>query len=296
MKQLYLKAMGKINLGLDVLGKLDNGYHQVRMVMQMVNMYDKVTLTILEEPGIQVSTNLFFLPTDENNLVYKAARLLMDEFHIKKGLQIDLYKFIPVAAGMAGGSSDAASVLYGVNRLFGLGLTRKQLMERGVQIGADVPYCVMRRTALAEGIGEALTPLASMPPCAILLAKPGISVSTKAVYERLDMQAVVSHPPIDDTIEALRNRDLQALAASMGNVLESVTISHYPEIEKIKEDMKEAGALNAMMSGSGPTVFGIFEEKEKALATARFLRERGVAKQIYVTEPFVHNGMEKEGK
>ncbi len=287
MRQLHLKAMGKINLGLDVLGRLDNGYHQVRMVMQMVNIYDKVTLTVLEEPGIWVNTNLSFLPADENNLVYKAARLLMEEFHVQKGLKIDLYKFIPVAAGMAGGSSDAAAVLYGVNRLFGLGLTRKQLMERGVRIGADVPYCVMRRTALAEGIGEVLTPLAPMPPCIILLAKPGISVSTKIVYENLDMKTFISHPPIDDTIKALRNRDLRALAASMGNVLEDVTISRYPEIEKIKADMKKAGALNAMMSGSGPTVFGIFEEKEKALAAAGSLRRGGIAKQIYVTEPFI---------
>lgn len=286
MKRLHLKAMGKINLGLDVLGKLDNGYHQVRMVMQMVNMHDKITLEVTKEPGIRLQTNLFYLPTNENNLVYKAAKLLMEEFEIRQGLDIDLYKFIPVAAGMAGGSSDAASVLYGVNRLFRLGLTKEELMKRGVLLGADVPYCIMRQTALAEGIGEELSPLPPMPPCFILIGKPGVSVSTRFVYENLDMQTVLAHPPIDDTIEALKAGDLRALAASMGNVLESVTIPHYPEIETIKTTMKEAGALNALMSGSGPTVFGIFEDEKKALKARDILRSRGITQLVYLTRPF----------
>lgn len=286
MKRLHLKAMGKINLGLDVLGKLDNGYHQVRMVMQMVNMHDKITLEVTKEPGIRLQTNLFYLPTNENNLVYKAAKLLMEEFEIRQGLDIDLYKFIPVAAGMAGGSSDAASVLYGVNRLFRLGLTKEELMKRGVLLGADVPYCIMRQTALAEGIGEELSPLSPMPPCFILIGKPGVSVSTRFVYENLDMQTVLAHPPIDDTIEALKAGDLRALAASMGNVLESVTIPHYPEIETIKTTMKETGALNALMSGSGPTVFGIFEDEKKALKARDILRSRGITQLVYLTRPF----------
>lgn len=288
MGQLHLRAMGKINLGLDVLGTLPNGYHEVRMVMQMVNMYDRITLKDTETEGISITTNLHFLPTNENNLVYKAAKLLMDEFHITKGLSIHLYKYLPVAAGMAGGSSDAASVLVGVNRLFKLGLSTKDLMERGVSIGADVPYCVMRSTALAEGIGEKLSPLPPMPPCHILIAKPGISVSTKFVYDNLDMQTVVEHPPIDDTLKALENGDLQALATSMGNVLEGVTIPHYPEIDAIKQCMLENGALGSLMSGSGPTVFGLFEPEREADAkkALKALKEQKIAKQLYLTTPY----------
>ncbi len=288
MPQLYLRAMGKINLGLDVLGVLPNGYHQVRMIMQMVNLYDQITLKESKTPGISITTNLHYLPTDENNLVYKAAKLLMDEFEIKKGLSIHLYKYIPVAAGMAGGSSDAACILEGVNRMFHLGLSTKELMKRGVAIGADVPYCLLRSTALAEGIGEKLTKLPPIPDCHILIGKPPISVSTKFVYENLDLQNISKHPAIDDTLSALSNRDLSALAASMGNVLETVTIPHYPEINAIRQCMLENGALNAMMSGSGPTVFGIFEKKDESAAKRAFqaLKAQNIAKQIYLTKPY----------
>lgn len=288
MRQLHLRAMGKINLGLDVLGTLPNGYHEVRMVMQMVNIYDQITLKETKEPGISITTNLHFLPVNENNLVYKAAKLLMDEFQIKRGLSIYLYKYLPVAAGMAGGSSDAACALVGVNRMFRLGLSTEELMQRGVTIGADVPYCILRSTALAEGIGEKLSTLPPMPRCHILIAKPPVSVSTKFVYENLDMQTVLEHPPIDDLLQALSDGNLPALAASMGNVLETVTIPHYPEIQAIKECMLEHGALNAMMSGSGPTVFGIFEEERGAAAKRAMmaLKSQGTAKQIYLTTPY----------
>ena len=288
MHQLHLRAMGKINLGLDVLATLPNGYHEVRMVMQMVNIYDQITLKETKEPGISITTNLHFLPVNENNLVYKAAKLLMDEFQIKRGLSIYLYKYLPVAAGMAGGSSDAACALVGVNRMFRLGLSTEELMQRGVTIGADVPYCILRSTALAEGIGEKLSTLPPMPRCHILIAKPPVSVSTKFVYENLDMQTVLTHPPIDDLLQALSDGDLPALAASMGNVLETVTIPHYPEIQAIKECMLEHGALNAMMSGSGPTVFSIFEEERGAAAKRAMtaLKSQGIAKQIYLTTPY----------
>ena len=288
MRQLHLRAMGKINLGLDVLGTLPNGYHEVRMVMQMVNIYDQITLKETKEPGISITTNLHFLPVNENNLVYKAAKLLMNEFQIKSGLSIHLYKYLPVAAGMAGGSSDAACALVGVNRLFRLGLSTEELMQRGVTIGADVPYCILRSTALAEGIGEKLSILPSMPRCHILIAKPPVSVSTKFIYENLDMQTVLAHPPIDNLLQALSDGNLPALAASMGNVLETVTIPHYPEIQAIKECMLEHGALNAMMSGSGPTVFGIFEEKKCASAKRALtaLKAQGIAKQFYLTTPY----------
>lgn len=259
-----LKALAKINLGLDVLGKRDNGYHDVRMVMQTIYLYDNVTLTKTEEAGIQLETNLFYLPVDENNIAYKAAKMLMDEFEIKGGVRITLEKHIPVAAGMAGGSSNAAAVLVGMNRLFSLGLNQEQLMERGVVLGADVPYCVMRGTVLAEGIGEVLTPLSPLPKCYILIAKPGISVSTKVVYEKLDAEIITNHPDIDGILEGLENQDIHKIANSMGNVLERVTIEDYPVIETLKQAMKEAGALNAMMSGSGPTVFGIFEDRKRA--------------------------------
>lgn len=286
MQEIRLKALGKINLALDVLRRREDGYHEVRMIMQTVNMYDKLTLRKKKEPGIEVKTNLFYLPTNENNLVYKAAKLLMDEAGIEQGLFIDLHKFIPVAAGMAGGSSDAAAVLYGVNRLFNLGLSQKDLMERGVRIGADVPYCVMRGTALAEGIGEKLTPLPPMPDCYILIAKPGISISTKSVYQNLRLDTLEKHQDTDRSLRALEEGNLMELADSMGNVLESVTIRENPVIEEIKDEMKAAGAINAMMSGSGPTVFGIFTHKNKAEEAERILQKKGLAKQTYITKPY----------
>ena len=275
---LKLKSLAKINLGLDVLGTRENGYHDVRMVMQTIYLYDNVTLQKTEEPGIQLTTNLFYLPVDEKNIAYKAAKILMDEFQIPGGVKIDLDKHIPVAAGMAGGSSNAAAVLVGMNRLFHLGLSEQELMDRGVQLGADVPYCVMRGTVLAEGIGEILTPLAPLPKCYILVAKPNISVSTKKVYEKLDAHEIEYHPDIDGVIAGLHVGDLKKIADSMGNVLERVTIEDYPIIEDIKTAMKEAGALNAMMSGSGPTVFGIFEEKRIAKQAQQKIRKLGLTK------------------
>ena len=287
MEKLLLKSLGKINLGLDVLGRRENGYHDVRMVMQTVYLYDQITIEKTEKPGIELETNLFFLPVNEDNLAYKAAKLLMDEFNIKEGVHITLEKHIPVAAGMAGGSSNAATVLYGINRLFSLGLSTEELMERGVTLGADVPYCIMRGTALAEGIGEILSPLPPMPKCHVLIAKPPISVSTKLVYEKLDSHEIENHPDIDAIIEGLEEQDVKKVADNIGNVLEKVTIEEYPVIEEIKEVMKAEGALNAMMSGSGPTVFGLFDDKETANAAAEKIRDLQLAKQVYVTN--IHN-------
>ena len=291
MKEIKLKAMAKINLGLDVTRKREDGYHEVRMIMQSINMYDQIRLSPLEEPQIRVKTNVSFLPVNEDNLVYKAAKLLMDEFQVTSGVEIDLRKFIPTAAGMGGGSSDAAAVLVGVNRMFQLGLTKRELMERSVAIGADVPFCVLRGTALAEGIGEILTPLPSLPKCFVLIAKPPISVSTKLVYEKLDSHEIEDHPDIDGIIDGLKAHDIEKVASSMGNVLEKVTIEEYPVIEQIKNVMKEHGALNAMMSGSGPTVFGIYDSKEKARKAAAKIREKQLAKQVYVTG--IHNARRK---
>ena len=288
IKHLSLKAYGKINLGLDVLRRRDDGYHEVRMIMQTVGIYDRIDLIYKETPGITVETNLYYLPDNENNLVYKAAKLLMDEFHVQKGVHIRLRKYIPVAAGMAGGSSDAAAVLFGVNKMFSLGLTTEQLMDRGVKIGADVPYCVMRGTALSEGIGEILTPLPVPPQCQVLIAKPGISVSTKFVYENLHDNELrpEQHPDIDGMMEAIKQKDLYGIADRFGNVLENVTIPAYPVIQEIKDLMLEQGAIGALMSGSGPTVFGLFTNPKaaaKAHEEMRFGAGAELAKQVYLT-------------
>lgn len=287
MDKLELKALGKINLGLDVLGKRENGYHDVRMVMQTVYLYDQIWIEKTKEPGIRLSSNLFYLPVNENNLAYRAAKLLIEECRIQEGVKITLKKHIPVAAGMAGGSSNAAAVLFGMNRMFSLGFTQEELMERGVTLGADVPYCVLRGTVLAEGIGEELTVLPAMPKCYVLLAKPPISVSTKAVYEKLDSREISEHPNIDGIIGGLKRQNLDEVAACMGNVLEKVTVEEYPVIEEIKKAMRREGALNAMMSGSGPTVFGLYDDKRKARRAAFRIKERRLAKQTYVTS--IHN-------
>ena len=286
-EKLTLKAPAKINLGLDVLGRRDNGYHDVRMVMQSIGLYDDVTIEKVEEPGICLEINLDFLPTDERNIAYKAAKLLMDEFAISTGVKIKLEKHIPVAAGMAGGSTNAAAVLEGMNTLFSLGLTQKELMERGVKLGADVPYCIMKGTALAEGIGEILSPLPPLPECHILIAKPDISVSTKEVYEELDSKEIPDHPEIDGILEGLKEANLEKIVSAMGNVLERVTVQKYPVIDEIKQMMKKAGAMNAMMSGSGPTVFGIFKDQETAELAQKEIQKTKIAKDICLTN--VHN-------
>ena len=286
MDSIRLKARAKINLGLDVLGKREDGYHEVRMVMQTIGIYDRLILTKIPEEEIRITSNLAFLPVNENNLIYKAIKLLKDEYHFLGGVSVDLNKFIPVAAGMAGGSTDAASTMFGVNRLFGLNLSMGKMMELGVRLGADVPYCVMRGTALAEGIGEKLTRITPVPHMWILIAKPQINVSTRLVYEQLDMGGIQKHPDIDGIIRAIEAQDVVRIAQSMGNVVENVTVPLYPVIETIKQDMLSHGAINAMMSGSGPTVFGIFPDEQTTLACQAFLKKKGDARQVYITENF----------
>ncbi|MBO4997659.1 MAG: 4-(cytidine 5'-diphospho)-2-C-methyl-D-erythritol kinase [Lachnospira sp.] len=286
MEELNLRAYAKVNLGLDVVRKREDGYHEVSMIMQTVKLFDRLHFEKQQEDTIELTTNLKFLPVDENNLVYKVVRQLKEEFQIKEGIRIHLDKHIPVAAGMAGGSSDCAAALFGMNRMFGLNLSRKELMERGVKLGADVPYCIMRGTALSEGIGEILTPLPPMPDCYIVIAKPPISVSTKYVYEHLDLPNLEHHPNISAMIEALKNHHLKGITATMENVLETVTIHEYPVIKDIKTMMLEAGAENALMSGSGPTVFGIFTDKELAVKANDTIYQSGLAKQVYTVEPY----------
>lgn len=283
---ISLKALAKINLGLDVVRRREDGYHEVRMIMQTIQLYDRLDIKRTQEPGIQIQTNLSFLPVNENNLIYKAAKLLMDEFSITDGISVKLDKRIPVAAGMAGGSTDAAAMLIGVNRLFSLGLTKRQLMERGVQIGADVPYCIMRGTALAEGIGEALSPLPPMVKCPVLIAKPSISVSTKFVYQNLKLDDTTIHPDIDRLIDDIKAKNLHDIAAHMGNVLETVTIPNYPVIDEIKKHMLSNGAVGAMMSGSGPTVFGLFDDEDTAKKAYKAMRSSHLARQVYLTSVY----------
>ena len=284
MDTISLKALAKINIGLDVTGIRDNGYHDVRMIMQTVNLFDQVDMRLTADGEVTLHTNLRFLPVNDDNLCVKAARLLIDEFNITKGVDINLTKHIPVAAGMAGGSTDAAAVLYGMNMLCSLKLSTEELMERGVRIGADVPYCIMRGTALAEGIGEVLSPLPPMVKCPVLIAKPGISVSTKMVYEALDSCFdTVVHPDIDGLVEYIRNKDLGGICDHMGNVLEDVTIPMHPVIADIKKCMLNNGARGAMMSGSGPTVFGFFEDMKSARKAKSELTKSGMVKQLYLT-------------
>ena len=278
-----MRAYAKINLGLDVLRRREDGYHDLRMIMQTVQLYDRIYIRSTKAEGIRIKTNLAYLPSNENNLAYRAAKLLMSEFPINGGVFIQLDKRIPVAAGLAGGSADAAAVLEGMNRLCDLNLSTKQLMELGVRLGADVPYCILKGMALAEGIGEQLTPLPGLESY-VVLAKPPVHVSTKFVYQNLHLEQVTEHPDIDAQIEAIRAGDLEKTAALMGNVLESVTVPAYPVIEKLIGAMKNGGALGGRMSGSGPTVFGLFDDRQKAEAVFRKLKTGKDARAVYLVK------------
>lgn len=284
MDKISLKALAKINLGLDVVRRREDGYHEVRMVMQTIHLFDRLNIEKTKDAGISIKTNLSFLPVNENNLIYKAGKLLMDEFNITEGVSVELDKRIPVAAGMAGGSTDAAAMLYGMNKIFDLGLSMQELKDRGVKIGADVPYCLMRGTALAEGIGEKLKSLPPMIKCPVLIAKPQISVSTKFVYENLKLDENTVHPDIDALIQDIKAKDLHEVCNHMGNVLETVTIPNYPIIDEIKKKMMCNGAIGAMMSGSGPTVFGLFEDEETAKKAYKEMKKSELAKQVYLKD------------
>lgn len=283
---MQLKSMAKINLALDITGKRANGYHDVRMIMQTICLYDQIEIERTKEAGVSMQANVPFLPVDRRNLAVQAAEILLKAFDISEGVAIKLNKRIPVAAGLAGGSSNAAAVLVGMNHLFSLGLSEQELMEYGLQLGADVPYCIMRGTALAEGIGEILTPLPEIPQCHILIGKPPVSVSTKYVYEHFDMAENVLHPDVDGMIRAIKDRSLEGIVCRLENVLEQVTVPEYPVIEEIRRLMLQYGAAGARMSGSGPTVFGIFEDRNTAEKAADALRNSGLANMVFLTRPF----------
>lgn len=283
MDRIVKKAYAKINPVLDVLCRREDGYHELRMIMQTVNIYD--TLELLKtESGIRLTCDTGLLPCDDGNIVYRAARLVQETFSLKEGIEIHLSKNIPMAAGMAGGSADAAATLHGMNELFELNLTTEQLCGLGVKLGADVPYCVMGGTMLAEGIGEKLTALPPIPECKLVVAKPDFDVSTKYVYENLHANDLKDHPDVDGMIAAITAGDLKAVALHMENVLETVTVQKYPQIEELKAFMRERGALNALMSGSGPSVFALFTETQVAEKCATGIREKGLAGQVFVTD------------
>ena len=281
-KTLTRKAYAKINLGLDVVRRLPNGYHEVRMIMQNVGIYD-VLIFEKAEAGITLQVDHQELPADGSNLIWKAAKLLLDTAGIQGGVRITLEKHIPIAAGMAGGSTDAAAAFLGINELYEIGYDIEQLKALGVKIGADVPYCIQGGTALAEGIGEILSELPAPPACYLVIAKPDINVSTKFVYENLRANELTYHPDIDGMIKALEMGDLKGITDRLGNVLETVTVPAYPIIEEIKTVMRREGAEEALMSGSGPTVFGIFTDRHKAKLAQTKIRDLDLARQVYVT-------------
>ena len=282
MKKVVSKSFAKINLSLDVLGRLENGYHEVQMVMQTVSVFDLVTVTRINH-GIELSTNLPYLPIDHNNIAYKAAEEFFKYTGIKEGVSIDISKRIPVGAGLAGGSSNASAVLKAMNKLFNAGLSLKELCSIGVNIGADVPYCILGGTRLAEGIGEKLSPLPKMPRCSIVLVKPSFSISTKAVYEKIDSCNDYRHPETANLIKGLKNADLSEITSAMGNVLEEVSIAEHPIIGQVKEELRSLGAIAAQMSGSGPTVFGIFKTYDEARRAKNELW--GKYKTVYICSP-----------
>jgi 4-diphosphocytidyl-2-C-methyl-D-erythritol kinase len=294
---MKLRAYAKINLGLDVTGTRENGYHEVRMIMQTVDLYDEIFLEKSDGREIICENSREDLPEDDGNLAVRAASLLIKQFDIPSGVKIRLKKNIPVAAGMAGGSSDAAAVLAGMNGLFGLNLSDEELARTAVRIGADVPYCLFGGTALAEGIGEILTPLPDLPDCPLVVAKPSVSISTKYVYQNLASEGM-KHPDIDGMKNAVRRGDMPAVTERLGNVLESVSISAFPVIREVKDTMMEQGAKGALMSGSGPTVFGIFPDEAAAERAAEVLRRgRSDLEIVSVTQPvkrstvmFYHTG------
>lgn len=260
---ISLKAHAKINLSLDVLSRRADGYHTLQMIMQSIQLHDTITIEKIPS-GVEILCEAPYVPNNSSNIAYKAAEAMLLQYNIEAGVKIEVSKKIPVAAGLAGGSTDAAAVLKGMNTLFDLRIEQDELMRLGKTIGADVPYCIMGGTALAEGIGEVLTKLPAPGNIPLILVKPRIGVSTAWVYKSLDLKKVTERPDTKLLMSAIRAGDINTLALNMKNVLESVTSKRYSVIENIKKDLKRHGALGSMMSGSGPTVFGIFEDVEKA--------------------------------
>lgn len=283
MNSIDLKSRAKVNLSIDVLGKREDGYHLVEMIMQTIDLYDKLKITEIEENSILIKSNSLDIPLNEDNIMYKAVNLLKNQFNIEKGIEISIEKNIPVAAGMAGGSSNAAAVLVGLNKLWNLGLSENELKDIGLKLGADVPFCITGGSALAEGIGEKLTNIKGLPEdLNILVCKPNIFVSTKEVYQSLNMDKVKRRPKNKELIDALQKEDVKFISENMVNVLEEVTSLKYSEIGQIEDIMIKNKALGSMMSGSGPTVFGLFDNKDCAIKAKEDLQAK--YNQVYLVK------------
>lgn len=283
MNSIDLKSRAKVNLSIDVLGKREDGYHLVEMIMQTIDLYDKLKITEIEENSILIKSNSLDIPLNEDNIMYKAVNLLRDQFNIEKGIEISIEKNIPVAAGMAGGSSNAAAVLVGLNKLWNLGLSENELKDIGLKLGADVPFCITGGSALAEGIGEELTNIKGLPEdLNIVVCKPNIFVSTKEVYQSLNMDKVKRRPKNKELIDALQKEDVKFISENMVNVLEEVTSLKYSEIGQIEDIMIKNKALGSMMSGSGPTVFGLFDNKDCAIKAKEDLQAK--YNQVYLVK------------
>jgi len=289
MEYTYVKGRAKINFALDITGKRADGYHEVSTVMQSLALYDGLYIKKIRKPDyfVKVVSNIPWLPGDERNLAYRAAKYLQNRFAIKEGIFIEINKAIPASAGLAGGSVDCAAALVGIRNLFGLPLSNDDLCRLSVQFGADVPFCVMGGCAHATGIGEVLTPLPPVPHMYIVLVRPPVIVSTTDVFRDFNLAAVANRPDIEQIIHSIRAGDLKGICDSMGNVLESVTAKKYPVIDELKGFLAKRDALSAMMTGSGPTVFGIFAGRAAAVNAARALKaEYPQFDEIFVTKPY----------
>ena len=268
MDRLTLETSAKINLSIDVTGKRENGYHDVKLIFQEINLSDRISLSLQSNSGISVKSESPQIPTGEKSLAYRAARAFLDELGCDDGLQIEIVQRVPTGAGLGGGSADAAGVLNGLNALYGNPFPQDTLLKIGVKLGADIPFCIMGGCAVAEGIGEKLTPLPMPPKLHCVLAKPEASVSTKWVYEKFDTLRDLVHPEVDRVVDGIRNNDLYSICRHAGNILESVTVPAYPVVGWLKDAFQKAGAVLSLMSGSGSAVFGLFETLKDAKAAA----------------------------
>ncbi|CDQ37777.1 MULTISPECIES: 4-(cytidine 5'-diphospho)-2-C-methyl-D-erythritol kinase [Virgibacillus] len=275
---LFEKAPAKINLSLDVLSKREDNYHNIEMVMTTIDLSDRIKLYELKQDRIEISLESRFVPSDERNLAFKAAYALKQIYGIRAGVHINIEKNIPVSAGLGGGSTDAAAVLRGLNRLWSLGIPNDELARLGSTIGTDVPFCIYGKTGIAKGRGEIIEPLPSPPPCWVVLAKPDIGVSSKTIFQRIIINEL-AHPQTNKIIQALRENDFQKLCIHSGNSLESITVELYPEVQRIKEAMRQSGAQGVLMSGSGPTVYGLVEQESKARRIYNGMR--GFCEEVY---------------
>ena len=295
MKTIKIKAPAKINLTLDILRKRDDGYHEVNMVMQTIGLYDTICASVTDD-GIGLSMDSDIVPSNENNLAYKAAKIFLDEHNIKDGIDIKIEKNIPVAAGLAGGSADAAGVIRAMDYLFDTKMTDEDFCAMGAEIGSDVPFSILGGTMLAKGRGEALTRLTNAPPAWCVIAKPPISVSTAWAYRAYDDAGNTSHPDTDAMIEAIEEMNIKKIASNLFNVLEIVTAQKHHIIKEYEKILLDNGAINSIMSGSGPTVFAIMNDKSDAESAAEALRSSDKARgaEIFVV-PFIKNEDLNEG-